>query len=177
MSIFRRAMDYLGLGEDDAYDDYDDQEGVDRSTGVARHADPRRSDFDDPSRPVARQITPRDTDPVPVRRGPVDDSSVQPRPVSGRQSSSVRTLGGGGAVQGEPHTVKAIRFNDIQEVANRFRDGNPVILNTEGCDDDVARRMIDFSSGLCYALHGKIEKVARGVYLLKPGPRPGPSDY
>jgi FtsZ-interacting cell division protein YlmF len=32
--------------------------------------------------------------------------------------------------------------------------------------------MIDFSSGLCYALHGKIEKVARGVYLLKPAPRP-----
>jgi cell division inhibitor SepF len=74
-------------------------------------------------------------------------------------------------VQGETHTVKAIRFNDIQEVANRFREGHPVILNTEGCEDEVARRMIDFSSGLCYALHGKIEKVARGVYLLKPASR------
>ena len=177
MSIFRRAMDYLGLGEDDAYDDYDDQDGVDRSVGAQRPVDPRRGDFDDQSRPVARQVTPRDTDPVPVRRSSFDDSSVQPRPVSGRQSSSVRTLGGGGPVQGEPHTVKAIRFNDIQEVANRFRDGNPVILNTEGCEDDVARRMIDFSSGLCYALHGKIEKVARGVYLLKPGPRQNTSDY
>jgi cell division inhibitor SepF len=177
MSIFRRAMDYLGLGEDDAYDDYDDQEAADRSGAAQRPADPRRNDLDDPSRPSPRQVTPRDTDPVPVRRGGFDDSSIQPRPVSGRQSSSVRTIGGPGPAQGEPHTVKAIRFNDIQEVANRFRDGNPVILNTEGCEDDVARRMIDFSSGLCYALHGKIEKVARGVYLLKPAPRPAQPDF
>jgi len=87
----------------------------------------------------------------------------------------VRTLGG--SVQGETYTVKAIRFNDIQEVANRFRDGSPVILNTEGCDDEVARRMIDFSSGLCYAMHGKIEKVARGVYLLKPAARSTQPEY
>ena len=51
-----------------------------------------------------------------------------------------------------------------------------MILNTEGCDADVARRMVDFSSGLCYGLHGKIEKVAKGVYLLKPAARPS-ADY
>ncbi len=176
MSIFKRAMEYLGLGEDDAYDDYDDGEVVDRSGGLARGADPRRSDVDDFSRPVSRQVTPRDTDPVPpARRYGVDDSSVQPRPISGRTGSAVRTIGGP-AAQGEPYTVKAIRFNDIQEVANRFRDGHPVILNTEGCDAEVARRMVDFSSGLCYGLHGKIEKVAKGVYLLKPAARPT-SDY
>jgi cell division inhibitor SepF len=176
MSIFKRAMEYLGLGEDDAYDDYDDGEVVDRSGGLARGGDPRRTDADDFSRPVARQVTPRDTDPVPpARRYGVDDSSVQPRPISGRTGSTVRTIGGP-AAQGEPYTVKAIRFNDIQEVANRFRDGHPVILNTEGCDADVARRMVDFSSGLCYGLHGKIEKVAKGVYLLKPAARPA-ADY
>lgn len=164
MSIFRRAMDYLGLGEDDAYDDYDDVE-----------PSPVR-EVDDPSRPTSRQVTPRDVDPVPARRTSVDDSSVQPRPVSGRQASSVRTIGSGGA-PGETYTVKALRFNDIQEVANRFRDGHPVILNTEGCDADVARRMVDFSSGLCYGLHGKIEKVAKGVYLLKPSPRATVVEY
>ncbi|MFM8650323.1 MAG: cell division protein SepF [Actinomycetota bacterium] len=176
MSIFKRAMEYLGLGEDDAYDDYDDGEVVDRSGGLARGGDPRRADVDDFARPVARQVTPRDTDPVPpARRYGVDDSSVQPRPMSGRTGSTVRTIGGP-AAQGEPYTVKAIRFNDIQEVANRFRDGHPVILNTEGCDAEVARRMVDFSSGLCYGLHGKIEKVAKGVYLLKPAARPA-ADY
>lgn len=164
MSIFRRAMDYLGLGEDDAYDDYDEPQAADRTT------------YDEPSRPVARQVTPRDTEPVPARRPAVDDSSIQPRPVSGRQSSSVRTIGTPGA-PGEPYTVKAIRFNDIQEVANRYRDGHPVILNTEGCDAEVARRMVDFSSGLAYGLHGKIEKVAKGVYLLKPAARSNPDAY
>jgi len=162
-------MDYLGLGEDEAYEDYDDYEHAERSGAMGRPQDPRRLEYDDPSRPIHRQVTPRDSDPLPPRRTVFDDSSVQPRPVAPRQGSSVRTLGGPG--QGEPHTVKAIRFNDIQEVANRFRDGHPVILNTEGCEDEVARRMIDFSSGLCYALHGKIEKVARGVYLLKPASR------
>ena len=175
MSIFKRAMEYLGLGEDDAYDDYDDGEIIDRSGGMARGVDPRRADPDDISRPVARQVTPRDIDPVPPRRYPADDSAVQPRPSSGRSGGMVRTIGGP-AAQGEPYTVKAIRFNDIQEVANRFRDGHPVILNTEGCDADVARRMVDFSSGLCYGLHGKIEKVAKGVYLLKPAARPS-ADY
>lgn len=157
-------MDYLGLGEDDAYDDYDDADAA-----TVR-------DVDEPSRPVARQVTPRDVDPVPTRRAAADDSSVQPRPVSARQASSVRTIGGA-ATTGEPFTVKALRFNDIQEVANRFRDGHPVILNTEGCDAEVARRMVDFSSGLCYGLHGKIEKVAKGVYLLKPSPRAVVVDY
>ena len=147
-------MDYLGLGEDDAYDDYDEAEA--------------QPTYDEPSRPVARQVTPRDTEPVPARRLGADDSSVQPRPVSAR--TSVRTIGGGGA-PGEPFTVKAIRFNDIQEVANRFREGHPVILNTEGCDSDLARRLVDFSSGLIYGLHGKLEKVAKGVYLLKPAGR------
>jgi cell division inhibitor SepF len=164
MSIFRRAMDYLGLGEDDAHDDYDDVDAV-----------PTR-DVEEPSRPIARQVTPRDVDPVPARRVAADDSSVQPRPVSSRQASSVRTIGGPSA-PGEPFTVKALRFNDIQEVANRFRDGHPVILNTEGCEPDVARRMVDFSSGLCYGLHGKIEKVAKGVYLLKPSPRAAVVEY
>ncbi len=174
MSIFRRAMDYLGLGEDEAYDDYDEYEPVERSSGMSRPVESRRYEYDDYSRPAPRQVTPRDTEPIPGRRPSFDDSALQPRPMPPRQGSSVRTLGG---AQGEPHTVKAIRFNDIQEVANRFRDGYPVILNTEGCEDEVARRMIDFSSGLCYALHGKIEKVARGVYLLKPSARTTYPEY
>ena len=176
MSIFRRALDYLGLGEEDAYDDYDDEFQGDRTGAGTRPMDQRRSEFDDGSRPVVRQVTPRDTDPLPTPRRPVfDDSSGQSRPGQTQRSTSVRTLGG--SVQGETYTVKAIRFNDIQEVANRFRDGSPVILNTEGCDDEVARRMIDFSSGLCYAMHGKIEKVARGVYLLKPAARSTQPEY
>jgi cell division inhibitor SepF len=70
----------------------------------------------------------------------------------------------------EPHTVRPRRFDQAQEVADKFKDGQPVIMNLEGTERDVARRLIDFASGICYALDGSMEKVATGVYLLKPPP-------
>lgn len=71
----------------------------------------------------------------------------------------------------EPHTVRPRRFDQAQEVADKFKDGQPVIMNIEGTERDVARRLIDFASGICYALDGSMEKVATGVYLLKPPSR------
>ena len=68
----------------------------------------------------------------------------------------------------EPHTVRPRRFDQAQEVADKFKDGQPVIMNLEGTEREVARRLIDFASGICYALDGSMEKVATGVYLLKP---------
>ena len=68
----------------------------------------------------------------------------------------------------EPHTVRPRRFDQAQEVADKFKDGQPVIMNLEGTEREIARRLIDFASGICYALDGSMEKVATGVYLLKP---------
>ena len=68
----------------------------------------------------------------------------------------------------EPHTVRPRRFDQAQEVADKFKDGQSVIMNLEGTDRSVARRLIDFASGICYAMDGSMEKVATGVYLLKP---------
>jgi cell division inhibitor SepF len=70
----------------------------------------------------------------------------------------------------EPHTIKPRRFDSAQEIADKFKDGQPVIMNLEGTEREVSRRLIDFASGLCYALNGTMEKVASGVYLLKPVP-------
>ena len=76
----------------------------------------------------------------------------------------------------EPHTVRPRRFDQAQEVADAFKGGTPVIMNLEGTERDVARRLIDFGSGICYALDGTMEKVATGVYLLKP-PAARPRNY
>jgi cell division inhibitor SepF len=57
-----------------------------------------------------------------------------------------------------------------------FREGLPVIMNLEAADREVSRRLIDFASGLCYGLNGSMEKVATGVYLLKPIHRPNSYD-
>ena len=70
----------------------------------------------------------------------------------------------------EPATVRPRRFDQAQELADRFKEGNSVILNLESADRDVTRRLVDFASGVCYALDGTMEKVATGVYLLKPAP-------
>jgi cell division inhibitor SepF len=73
----------------------------------------------------------------------------------------------------DPHTVRPRRFDSAQEIADKFKEGQPVIMNLEGADREVSRRLIDFASGLCYGLNGSMEKVATGVYLLKPLPLRG----
>jgi cell division inhibitor SepF len=64
--------------------------------------------------------------------------------------------------------VRPRRFDQAQEVADKFKEGHSVIMNLEATEREVSRRLIDFASGLCYALDGSMEKVATGVYLLKP---------
>jgi cell division inhibitor SepF len=59
-------------------------------------------------------------------------------------------------------------FNDAQEVGDRLKTGQPVILNLQGVDRDLQRRLIDFSSGLCYAVSGTMQKVGDQVFLLTP---------
>ena len=68
----------------------------------------------------------------------------------------------------EPHTVRPRRFDQAQEVADKFKDGQPVIMNLEGTEREVARRLIDFASGLTYALDGGMQRVADKVFLLTP---------
>lgn len=70
--------------------------------------------------------------------------------------------------QVKPHLVVPSSFNQAQEVADKFKGGQPVVLDLAGADRDLSRRLIDFSSGLCYGLGGHMEKVANHVYLLTP---------
>src|SRR5215212_796760 len=59
-------------------------------------------------------------------------------------------------------------FNDAQNLADRFKRQQPVILNLQNVDGDLSRRMVDFCSGLTYALDGNIQSVANRVFLLTP---------
>ncbi len=66
------------------------------------------------------------------------------------------------------HRAEPKRFNEAREIGERYRQGVPVIMNLQGADDAVARRLVDFASGLVFGLDGKIEMVASRVYLLTP---------
>ena len=68
----------------------------------------------------------------------------------------------------KPSVIGPTSFNDAQEVADKFKVNVPVILNLQGVERDLARRIIDFASGLCYGLGGQMERVATQVYLLTP---------
>jgi cell division inhibitor SepF len=66
------------------------------------------------------------------------------------------------------HLVVPRSFNDAQQIADRFKAQIPVILNLQGADTDLSKRLIDFASGLTYALDGSMQRVADKVFLLTP---------
>jgi cell division inhibitor SepF len=66
------------------------------------------------------------------------------------------------------HLVVPRNFDDAKPVADKFKDAVPVILNLQGTDPDLSKRLIDFSSGLTYALNGGMQRIADKVFLLTP---------
>ena len=64
--------------------------------------------------------------------------------------------------------VKPERFENASEIADNLKDKQTVVLNLESTNKDVARRLIDFLSGVAYAGEGKIKKVAANTYLITP---------
>ncbi|GBC87685.1 Cell division protein SepF [bacterium HR12] len=90
------------------------------------------------------------------------------REVEPETEGVVRTIPAPRATASAIHKSEPKRFNEAREIADRFKDGVPVIMNLQGTDDTIARRLVDFASGLVYGLDGKIEMVANRVYLLTP---------
>ena len=66
------------------------------------------------------------------------------------------------------HLVVPRSFNDAQQIADKFKDSIPVILNLQGADPELSKRLIDFTSGLTYALEGGMQRVADKVFMLTP---------
>ena len=66
------------------------------------------------------------------------------------------------------HLVIPKSFNDAQQIADQFKDSVPVIINLQGTDTELSKRLIDFASGLTYALEGGMQRIADKVFLLTP---------
>jgi cell division inhibitor SepF len=150
-TMWRRAMLYLGLGPDDEYDDYD-YEPVDEP----------------PARPAPRYAPepPPQEAPIgavrPIPREPEIEPAVAVRP----RGAVVRPIVA--EPTPKPHTLSPQSFNEAQEVADKFMAGVPVIVNLQGAERELSRRLVDFASGLCYGLRGQMERVTNQVYLLTP---------
>jgi cell division inhibitor SepF len=151
--IMRRAMVFLGL-DDEELDDFDayDDAPVAPQAPRSRYA-PEQVEMA-PLQQSGIRALPRDQDPS----GAV---TVQPRPLVPRAINPIPSV--------KVHVVAPTRFADAQEVGDRFKSGQPVIVNLSiGNDQSLSRRMVDFISGLTYALSGSMEKVADQVFLLTP---------
>jgi len=173
-SMWRRAMVYLGLQDDDELDYGGDYEPYgdygDHHLDDGRDAPDARGD-------EARQPAPRETSPARAGRDvPPDYAAPDPPPrPSGRDNPSgvsvtrpavVRTIGP--ATAARVHVVEPTSFNDVQEVGDRLKANQPVILNLQAIAAELRRRLVDFSSGLAYATGGTMARVADRVYLLTP---------
>jgi cell division inhibitor SepF len=66
------------------------------------------------------------------------------------------------------HLVSPAAFNDAQEIGDKYREGFSVLMNLAGASPDIARRLVDFASGLAYGLAGSMQQVADRVFLLTP---------
>lgn len=161
--MWHKTLVYFGLADEDDeyYDDEPPLQQPDVESTYRQRANVRRietngrrrsaSDFDDiysdgDYRPSARSSSLSSPRTSPVRPVP---SAPDQQPV-------------------RVHLVVPKNFNDAQIIADKFKGDIPVILNLQQSETELAKRLIDFASGLTYALDGGMQRVADKVFLLTP---------
>jgi cell division inhibitor SepF len=149
---WHRALVYFGLAEEhDHGPEYEEDFG------------PEEDEFDSrrESGQVRRLPTSRRS-----RRDEIDDIFADDEPVSSSRTRVLRPVGDDSDVK--VHLVIPRNFNDAQQVADQFKRSVPVILNLQTTDHELSKRMIDFCSGLTYALEGGMQRIAEKIFLLTP---------
>ncbi len=155
--VWSRALVYFGIVEED---EYWDEEAYTAEEELERTYDRDRQNV--------RRLNPRSS----RRRDEFEDWS-EPEAGAGAQTAVMGPSGSrrleavaGAAVK--VHLVVPRSFNDAQSIADKFKDSTPVIVNLQSADPELSKRLIDFSSGLTYALGGSMQRVADKVFLLTP---------
>jgi cell division inhibitor SepF len=145
------ALVYFGLAEE-YQDDFDDA--------------PPEAEIEDRyrERPNVRRLR--------RRRDEFDDIFAEDEREGGRGGRSTTVLKSVGGARGNGdvrvHLVIPKSFNDAQQIADKFKDSIPVILNLQSSETDLSKRLIDFASGLTYALDGGMQRIADKVFMLTP---------
>jgi cell division inhibitor SepF len=157
--LWSRTLVYFGIAEEDD-EFYDDEEPYTaaetleqtyRERPNVRRLTPRRRshEFDDWTESESEQRFPQ--------RQRAQRATARPLIEAVPNPNAVRV-----------HLVLPRSFNDAQQIADKFKQGIPVILNLQSADTELSKRLIDFASGLTYALNGGMQRVADKVFLLTP---------
>jgi len=97
-------------------------------------------------------------------RAPVEETPI----TDFRRSSNNKVVNINATTQLAVVLVKPERFENAAEIADHLREKRTVVLNLEQTNKDVARRLVDFLSGVTYAQDGKIKKVANSTFIITP---------
>lgn len=141
----------------DGYDDADDEEEIpaakakkkDRTENTYKSSEPEE-DYEEPVKPVSKP----------------NRFSRSSKP--SRQTSSSRVVRMGGSTPMEVCVIKPANVEDGREIANTLLDGKAVVLNLEGIEVELAQRIIDFTSGACFAINGNLQKVSNYIFIITP---------
>ncbi|MDQ1697240.1 MAG: cell division inhibitor SepF [Frankiaceae bacterium] len=136
----RKMAVYLGLVEDEEHDGYDDEIYDETTPSVVRRTDP----------PAQLRVTRPDETAAPAGYPPARRAVAEPA-----EAYRITTM--------HPRT-----YNEARTIGEHFREGIPVIMNLTDMDDSDAKRLVDFSAGLVFGMHGSIERVTNKVFLLTP---------
>jgi len=171
-SLWQKTLFYLGLVDDDKIDSADDGHIAPSQTQV-RTVEPLRRAGRQPAAAAAGMGSS-------VRQTGVAGRRIEPPDSARRRMSSepqhaeagvlVTRVGSDGPASssGASQIINARAFSDAQKLADYIRRGQAVVLDLRSTEPAMVRRLVDFSSGLTYALDGKMAKIAQGVILVTP---------
>ena len=150
MSIFDKIMDTMHLGNEYEYDDDDDfdddyEEDRPKKGGIFKKKD-KDYDYD-----LADDVVENDK---PAKQKP----QARITPMRSRKN-------GNGM---EVCVFKPTQFDESREITDTLLNGCTVVLNFEGLDVEIAQRIIDFTSGSCYAIGGNLQKVSNYIFIVTP---------
>jgi cell division inhibitor SepF len=164
--VWNRTLVYFGIAEDEEWD----EDGLETQEELEREYRSRSTRQNVRRLPRRREPDGWTDDSQSVDSAPtaVATSSTSSTSSTSRSSRPTRLRSADTGSKASVHLVLPRSFNDAQQIADKFKDSVPVILNLQSADNELSKRLIDFASGLTYALNGSMQRVADKVFLLTP---------
>lgn len=177
MGFFDKFLNAIKLNDD--YDDdddfFDEEEEIEEEKPKKRFFKKMEDDIDDLDdldEPVKKEKAPKKaaaSKTSKTTKQPAREAEKVSQPKTKASSKITPLRAGHTAVANmEVCVIKPKDMEDTREISDTLLDGCTVILNLEGIDVEVAQRVIDFSSGTCYAIDGRLQKVSSYIFIMTP---------
>lgn len=171
MGVLDKFLNVMKLNDDYDDDDYLDDEIDDEfeeERPAKKHFFKKNDDFDeDDDFQDDFKIKEARKNKAPAPKAPAAERprQLKTQPVTSSKVSPIRPRKSSGM---EVCVIKPKSMEDAREITETLLGGCTVVLNMEGLDLDIAQRIIDFSSGSCYAINGTLQKISGYIFIITP---------